>query len=172
MKNITFENYKKYVGKKVEVDIYCYAAGIMYPEDNILIGMNPGTYYFYSQEDDHYWHWGVTDDKGGKDWSIEVGFDGGAIPQIGEKIYVGSSYYLSRGRDDFEGGLASINSVEISDRLPEDHCNAIMIGIEERPGVMYNYKSLLKEQEAFKERFGDSIAHPEPDLDPDFNLHW
>jgi hypothetical protein len=65
MKNITFENYKKYVGKKVEVDIYCYAAGIMYPEDNILIGMNPGTYYFYSQEDDHYWHWDVVDGKGG-----------------------------------------------------------------------------------------------------------
>lgn len=88
MNNITFENYKKYVGKKVEVDIFCYAAGIMYPEDNILIGMNPGIYYFYSQEDDHYWHWDVVDGKGGKDWSIEVGFDGGAVPQIEEKIYV------------------------------------------------------------------------------------
>ncbi len=35
-------------------------------------------------------------------------------PNKGDKIYVPSAYYVYRGEDDFEGGLATINKVEAS----------------------------------------------------------
>ena len=66
---ITYDNFKKYLGKRVEVSITCYAAGIMHPDENILVGMNPDTYYFVSDkdtEDELYWHWTIEknqDDK-------------------------------------------------------------------------------------------------------------
>lgn len=59
MKFVTFENYKEHIGKDVQVDIYCSEVGIIYPDDNILIGMNEGNFYFYSKEDDTYWHWEI-----------------------------------------------------------------------------------------------------------------
>jgi len=90
-------------------------------------------------------------------------------PEIGNKIYVPSSYYVYHGEDDFEGGLAIINKVEYSDHLPKDHCNYTMVGIEGRPTTMYNYKVLLEEQAKLKKRFGNKLAHPDPDLRPEFN---
>ena len=35
----------------------------MYPDDNILVGMNSKYFYFYSNEDDVYWHWECNDDE-------------------------------------------------------------------------------------------------------------
>lgn len=91
------------------------------------------------------------------------------LPKIGEKIYVPSSYYVYRGEDDFDGGIATISKVDISKTLPLNHINSIMIGIEERKSTMYNYKSLIDEQDELKIQFGNQIAKPNPDLTPDFN---
>lgn len=89
-------------------------------------------------------------------------------PKIGDKIYVYSSFYISHGEDDFVGGLCTINEIEYSDNLPSDHCNYCMVGIEERPGTMYNYKVLLEEQEELKKEFGDQVGYPNPDI----NTPW
>lgn len=62
---ITFNNYKQFIGKKVEVEINCDAGGMMYPDNNILIGMNEDYYYFLSEQGTEYeqmWHW-VTSEK-------------------------------------------------------------------------------------------------------------
>lgn len=65
MEPINFENYKQYIGKKVEIEIACYSGGMMYPDNNVLIGMNEGNFYFLSEkgtEDEQYWHWHTKDD--------------------------------------------------------------------------------------------------------------
>ena len=90
-------------------------------------------------------------------------------PKIGEKIYVPGSMYVYRGEDDFAGGVAKINKIEKSKHLPEDHYNYMMVGIEERSGCMYNWKALLEKQEELAKRFGDQVAHPDPDFRPEFN---
>lgn len=90
-------------------------------------------------------------------------------PKIGDKIYVPSSYYVYRGEDDFEGGLATINKVELSDHLPEDHINYIMIGIEGRPQTMYNYRGLMAKQEKLQKEYEGKVAHSSPDLRPEYN---
>lgn len=83
---ITYENFKSYTGKKVEVEITCYAGGIMYPDDNILIGMNEGNYYFVSEqgtEDELFWH-----------HTIETGSDPKMISYIQVWDYIEyASYY-------------------------------------------------------------------------------
>ncbi len=90
-------------------------------------------------------------------------------PKIGDKIYVSSSYYVYRGEDDFEGGLATIDKIEFNKNLPKDHCNYIMIGIKERSSTMYNYKMLIKEQNELEKEYKGKIAHPNPDLRVEFN---
>ena len=90
-------------------------------------------------------------------------------PVIGQKIYVPSSLYLYRGEDDFAGGIATINKIEKSKNLPEDHYNYLMVGITERPGSMYNWRPLLERQEELQKMYADQIAHPDPDDRPDFN---
>ncbi|MCK9543452.1 MAG: hypothetical protein M0R03_15635 [Novosphingobium sp.] len=35
------------------------------------------------------------------------------MPKVGDEIYVGSSYYIDHGEDDFDGGLCKIIKVEI-----------------------------------------------------------
>ena len=90
-------------------------------------------------------------------------------PKIGYKIYIPTTRYLNRGNDDVVGGLATIIKIELNKYLPEDHFNYIMIGVEEVPGVMYNYRSLLKEQTELKKEFGSTKAHPDPDDREEFN---
>ena len=90
-------------------------------------------------------------------------------PKIGDKIYVPSSYHVYRGEDDFEGGLATISKIEYSDNLPKTHINYIMVAIEEQPSAKYNYKILIKKQSELKKRYKDEVAHPTPDLRPQFN---
>lgn len=56
---IDFHNFKEFLNKPVEIEITCYEAGFIYPDNNILIGMNPDCYYFVSEkdtEDELYWH--------------------------------------------------------------------------------------------------------------------
>jgi hypothetical protein len=90
-------------------------------------------------------------------------------PIIGEKIYVPSAYHVYRGKNDFEGGLATIDSIEYSKFLPEDHINYIMVGVKERKGVMSNWRMLLEKQKQLKKEYKDKIAHADPDLRPQFN---
>lgn len=87
------------------------------------------------------------------------------IPKIGDKIYIPSSYHISRGSDDVQGGLATISRVEISKTLPADHVNAIMVLVEEISGTSYNYKNLMEKQEELKKEFGEKKACPDPDID-------
>ena len=91
-------------------------------------------------------------------------------PKVGQKIYVGTSLYLSHGMDDFMGGIATISKIEKSKCLPEDHCNYLMVGIKENSGALYNWKHLLEEQNKLKKEFGKEKAHPDPDDRPEFNM--
>ena len=91
------------------------------------------------------------------------------IPKIGSKIYVPTSLYLGHGMDDFAGGLATVESIEMSDSLPPDHSNYYMVTIEERPGTSYNLRYLLDHQSEWKETYGDKMSHPDPDDRPEFN---
>jgi len=86
-------------------------------------------------------------------------------PKIGDTIYVNSSFYISHGSDDFCGGKCTINRIEYNEKLGKDHCNYCMVGIKERPGTMYNYKSLLDQQKELKKQFGNNVGHPDPDID-------
>jgi len=90
------------------------------------------------------------------------------LPKVGDTIYVDSSFYISHGEDDFVGGKCEISKVEISKRLPIDHCNSIMIEVKERPGTLYNYKYLLEEQDKLKKEFRNKKGH----ADPDINTPW
>lgn len=61
---ITFDNYKEYIGKKVEVQIGCRQFGLVYPDNNTFLGMNQGAYYFcgdYGSDDPQYWHFQLSD---------------------------------------------------------------------------------------------------------------
>jgi hypothetical protein len=87
------------------------------------------------------------------------------IPKKGDKIYVPTSLHISRGSDDVQGGLATIESVEISEHLPAGHYNSIMVSVKEVPGVGYNYTHLLEIQEKLAKEFGENAAYPDPDVD-------
>lgn len=84
------------------------------------------------------------------------------MPEVGQKIYVHSSYYISHGSDDFVGGLATISAVKegISAGKP-----CPFVSIEERPGVEYNWEFLEEEQEELKKQFGEEKSHSQPDID-------
>jgi hypothetical protein len=90
-------------------------------------------------------------------------------PIIGQKIYVPSSIYVYRGADDFAGGLATIDKIEHSKTLAKDHVNYTMVVIKERPNTSYNWNVLLEKQESLAKEYAGQIAHPDPDLTPDFN---
>lgn len=84
------------------------------------------------------------------------------LPKEGDKIYVHSSLYISHGLDNFVGGKCTISKIKVDYDLPEDSENRIMIGIKERPGYLYNYKLLLKEQDELKKEFGELKGHQDP----------
>lgn len=76
MIQVTYENFKEYLNKPVEVEITFYWAGIMYPDENILIGMNPNTFYFYSKSHDLYWDQEIPEDPTDKNsTNIEVFYE-------------------------------------------------------------------------------------------------
>jgi hypothetical protein len=91
-------------------------------------------------------------------------------PKVGQKIYIPTSLYLSHGMDDFIGGVAKIKEIHKSNFLPVDHCNYLMVEVEENPGTSYNWLSLLEEQDKLKREFGRKKAHPDPDDRPEFNM--
>lgn len=93
----------------------------------------------------------------------------GIVHKTGDKMYVYGSMSLSHGIDDFAGGIATVKNIILSDHLPSDHCNYVMVVFEENPCSQYNYRSLLEKQKELKTTYGDQIAHPDPDDRPEFN---
>lgn len=85
--------------------------------------------------------------------------------KIGDRLYIGNSFHLSRGSDDVSGGLATINEIKFNDKLPLDHCNYTMVGFKEVPGTLYNLNYLLENQEKWKIEFAGCEARLEPDID-------
>src|SRR5512139_3511075 len=84
-------------------------------------------------------------------------------PQIGQKIYIPSSRYISHGRDDIAGGLATITEVKEGGSA----CNWF-VSVAEVPGA-YNYEILMELQAELKIEFGEQCAHPDPDWSPGSN---
>lgn len=92
------------------------------------------------------------------------------LPKIGEKIYVPTSLYLSRGRDDFQGGLCTISRIECSKTLPQDHNNYCFVGVEEGDrATSHNYKHLLELQSELKKKFGKRRGYKDPDMSASSN---
>ncbi len=80
-------------------------------------------------------------------------------PKVGDKIYVPSSSYLYREENKLEGGLTTIDKVQINDHLPKSHSSYIVIGVICRPLTLYNYKSLAMEQEKLMKEYRGRMAH-------------
>jgi hypothetical protein len=62
---ITPDNYKKYIGKRVFIEIVCSKFGMMYPDENYLIGIKDGCWQFKSDEvdtEDQIWESPIEDD--------------------------------------------------------------------------------------------------------------
>lgn len=84
------------------------------------------------------------------------------VPKVGQDIYVPSSFYLSRGRDDFRGGRCEVSKVEW-DEQQQNH----VVCIVERPSHGYYWESSLRDQQKkLAEEYGDERGRPDPD--PDF----
>lgn len=99
---------------------------------------------------------------------IEAKYLDELVPQpiVNDLVYVATSLYLSRGVDDFRGGVAQI--IEVKDD-GKHTINSIMIRIAERPGSWYNWKNLYRSQEENKKRYGDQKARPDPDYRKEMN---
>lgn len=92
------------------------------------------------------------------------------LPKIGDTLYIPSQLHVYRGEDDIHGGLATISEVIISDTLPIEHCNSIMVKFKEIPqNTSYNYKYLLELQEELESIFKGSYCYPDPDYGEEFN---
>lgn len=90
-------------------------------------------------------------------------------PIIGEKIYVPTSLYLSHGRDDFAGGIATIDYIKEDTKSDILDYNRIMVGIKERENTGYNWQYLLANQEKWSKEYAGCIAHPDPDYAEEAN---
>lgn len=91
------------------------------------------------------------------------------IPSVGQEIYIPSALYLSRGRDDVCGGRAVVTKV-----IEEKHGDRIVHGIQVKglPNRTYYWENgLAQRQEELRNRFGDLLAHPDPDKREEFNSH-
>jgi len=66
---INKDNANDYIGKQVEVEICCYAFGMMYPDDNYLESFDGETWVFKSEDTENgTWDWKQKD----KDCEITV----------------------------------------------------------------------------------------------------
>lgn len=92
-----------------------------------------------------------------------------ALPKAGDKVYVPSSIYLSRGADDVAGGLATIKRVIVYDDLPDGHMNKVFIQIEEHPRSNYNWNYIRDNQQQWAQEYAGQLAHPDPDHREEFN---
>lgn len=68
-------------------------------------------------------------------------------PKIGQKIYVGTSWYIDREEDDFDGGLCEIVSFKLEK-------STYFVIVKERPGTSMNYTLLMEDQAKLKKEYG------------------
>lgn len=87
-------------------------------------------------------------------------------PEVGREIYVPSTLYLWHGRDDFAGGLCRI--ARVTELLLAGR-GVPFVEVEERPGTLYNWEDLRRQQDELRARFGDRRGHLDPDWRPEFN---
>ena len=80
--------------------------------------------------------------------------------KVGDDIYVGSSYHLSRGSADVAGGLCKITKLSADKNCP----GYVWVEVKEHPGHSYNYEHLL-EQQSSKKEYGKrrGVACPDED---------
>jgi hypothetical protein len=87
----------------------------------------------------------------------------------GDVIYVDTELYLSRGKDDFCGGLAEV--IEFRKDI-----NAVKptpcVVIASKRQSQYNWRLLTARQKQLRSVFGKTWAHPDPDHRPEFNKDW
>lgn len=88
------------------------------------------------------------------------------VPSVGDMIYVPTAMYLSRGRDDFNGGLCEVSKVG---HMISDGKTVPSVCIKERPGTTYNWKFLSEKQETLMKRWGEERGFEDPDYDERFN---
>lgn len=85
--------------------------------------------------------------------------------KAGDKLYIPSAYYCSRGSDDVEGGLATVEGFKIHNELPTDHPNRVFVAFREHPGRSLNYQYVLDNQDEWAKEYAGKTAHPSPDID-------
>ena len=93
-------------------------------------------------------------------------------PEVGAEVYVPSSYYLSHGVDDFEGGLCRISRIRDTRKSKSSNAlniNRLSVEVEERPGWFSNWYVLMEQQDELRERYGHRRGYQDPDLRPEFN---
>ncbi|MEX0816271.1 MAG: hypothetical protein WD027_02400 [Gaiellales bacterium] len=83
-------------------------------------------------------------------------------PRVGDDVYIPSSLYLTHGVDDFRGGLCRIVAIH-------EHVGGFFVEVEEDPGTHHNWAHLMERQAEFREQYGESRGHPDPDYRQEFN---
>jgi hypothetical protein len=94
-----------------------------------------------------------------KDWP-----EGVPMPEVGQEIYIKSSYYIDHGEDDVDGGLAHIERIEYNPGC-KNPINRVMVKVREVDGHQYNYFTLMGDQDKLRADYGDREAKNNPDLD-------
>lgn len=79
------------------------------------------------------------------------------IPKVGQDIYVETRWYIDRGEDDTEGGLAEVTKIE------HKH-GSHFIYVKEVPNN-YNWELLAPKQDELRKEYGKKRARPDPDND-------
>lgn len=98
--------------------------------------------------------------------TMEEALEGQSYPSVGDTIYIGTSLFMSHGRDDFIGGRATV--ARVSPGMSAGR-TVPFVEVEERPGWSSNWEVLAQRQEKLREQFGDKRAHADPDMRPEFN---
>lgn len=84
-------------------------------------------------------------------------------PEVGQDIYVESSFHISNGSADVRGGLARVTKVENMNTVEDPRW---FVSVAEHPGRSCNWtEHLSKIQDRLKEKFGSERARPDPDID-------
>lgn len=90
------------------------------------------------------------------------------IPEIGNKIYVPSSYSFSSPSEDVSGGLATIKNIE---KLANGD---FIINVEEHPNFKdrYGWKKLISEQDELMKEYNGKLAKANPDTNIYSDDEW
>jgi len=94
-----------------------------------------------------------------------------ANPNVGDRIYIEGTIYLTHGADDFQGGLCTVKAVQSHIEKGEEVVSSVEV--EEDPGTWYRWTGYLEpRQEEWKKIYGERKGGPKPDLRPEFNDYY